>query len=273
MYREKTAYGQDPQKVVRSKNKTFNAPLYLAKKYPPGQRIFCCSWSDFFIEEADEWRAEAWDLIARTPNHNYLILTKRPERIEKCLPYDWYNKTPYYPNVWLGVTAENQEQADMRIPILLQIPAAKRFISAEPMLGQVDLTKVGGDRFGWGRIDALNGLQYLRANALEEGCEWETASCAKLDCVICGGETGARARPMHPNWVRSLRDQCISAGVPFFFKQWGEWGWYQGGHPRGSNYPSLFVKGEFDVWMVRVGKNQSGRLLDGREWNGIPEVG
>jgi protein gp37 len=99
---------------------------------PQPRFIFTCSWSDFFITEADKWRAEAWDIIRRTPEFTYLILTKRPDRIARCLPADWGDG---YPNVWLGTSAENQKYADQRIPELLKVPAAKRFLSLEPLLG------------------------------------------------------------------------------------------------------------------------------------------
>jgi protein gp37 len=105
---------------------------------PQPKFIFTCSWSDFFITEADAWRAEAWEIIRRTPEFTYLILTKRPDRIARCLPADWGDG---YPNVWLGTSAENQKYADQRIPELLKVPAAKRFLSLEPLLGPINLTE------------------------------------------------------------------------------------------------------------------------------------
>ena len=168
--------------------------------------------------------------------------------------------TPILPNVWLGVSVENQHFADERIPLLLSAPAAVRWISAEPLLGPVSLH--------------LNNYSATR---------W-------LDWVVCGGESGANARPMHPDWARSLRDQCHAAGVSFFFKQWGEW------LPR-DFYPSQTWKvkradeytrlASFDPegvlhlgscgsampgwqFLNRVGKKAAGRLLDGREWSEFP---
>ena len=131
MYRDKKRFGSDPEKVVRSTVPTFTLPLRI--KEP--SRIFVCSWSDFFIEDADEWRDEAWEIMRRTPHLIFLILTKRPENIIDRLPEGWP-----WSNIWLGVTAENQEMADKRIPILLQIPAVVRFVSVEPCLSPIDLS-------------------------------------------------------------------------------------------------------------------------------------
>ena len=130
MFRDKRRYGQDPSVVVRSKRATFCKPAHWNEP----AKVFTCSWSDFFIEEADPWRDEAWDIIQTTPWLTYLILTKRIERAAQNLPTAWP-----FPNVWLGVSVENQQTADERIPILLQASAAVRFVSVEPMLGPVDL--------------------------------------------------------------------------------------------------------------------------------------
>lgn len=180
MYRDKQRYGQDPAVVTRSSPQTFNAPL----KTLHGPLIFTCSWSDFFIEEADPWRNEAWDIIWQTPHLTYQILTKRPENIARRLPNNWGNG---WPNVWLGVSVEDQAAADTRIPILLNTPAAVRFLSCEPLLEKVGLSP------------------YLRS----------------LQWVIAGGESGYTPRPADPAWFRAMRDQCQAADVPFFFKQHG----------------------------------------------------
>jgi protein gp37 len=183
------------------------------------------------------------------------------------------------PNLWLGVTAENQEQADKRIPILLQIPAAVRFVSVEPMLGPVDLTHLQPDDPPV-EINALAGTHgVLRPHGGKNH---------KLDQVICGGESGPRARPMHPDWARSLRDQCVCAGVPFFFKQWGEWGPGSGfkydkktaavsicgrvipGNTNRKDFPDD-TRGAW-TYMRRVGKKAAGRELDGKTWDQRPEV-
>jgi len=177
-------------------------------------------------------------------------------------PWGYIEKLWPLPNVWLGVSVENQAAADERIPLLLQTPAAVRFISAEPLLGPINLTNLHYENVT--SIDALKGLHGFPSPHTEG---------PKLDWVIVGGESGPGARPMHPTWVRSLRDQCKAANVPFFFKQWGEWGWFQGGH--GSmKLPAMFVDGEpFKAWMVRVGKKKAGRELDGRTWDGMPGIG
>ena len=143
--------------------------------------VFVCSMGDLFHDDVpDDFIHRVFATIGQCPQHTFIILTKRPKRMKAFIEDYYAYESPT--NVWLGVTTENQEMADRRIPILLQIPAVVRFVSVEPMLGPVDLAR---------------------------GCE-------KIDWVICGGETGPNARPMHPDWVRSLRDQCQSAGVPFF---------------------------------------------------------
>jgi protein gp37 len=153
-------------------------------------------------------------------------------------------------NLWLGVTAENQRRADERIPILLQIPAAVRFVSVEPMLGPVDLSLSDG-------VD----LSVSVGTGLKPGKSYLINS---LDWVICGGETGPGARPMRLNWVRSLRDQCQTAGISFFFKAWGEYG------PNWLNDDNGKIEGS--EWMDRMGKKAAGRLLDGRTWDEMPEI-
>ena len=175
MYREKKQYGQDPLKVVRRKT-TFSSPRSWAEP----KLVFTCSWSDFFLEEADAWRQEAWEIIASTPHHTYQILTKRPERIEANLPNRWP-----LPNVWLGVSVETPGFY-WRIKALEKETASLRFLSLEPLLAPMpDLP--------------LNNISW----------------------VIVGGESGPRCRPMQPEWVQEILDQCQAASVPFFFKQWG----------------------------------------------------
>jgi len=194
MYSEKIRYGQRPNEVVRSKPPTFNAPL--SKKWAEPARVFTCSWSDFFIEEADAWRADAWDIIRRTPHLTYQILTKRPERIAAALPADW---GAGWPNVWLGVSVENQEAAFKRLPPLIEAPATARFVSAEPLLGPVDLSP------------------WLIADLGARG----RARIGLLHWVIVGGESGDRARPCDVAWIRELVDQCCHADVAVFVKQLG----------------------------------------------------
>lgn len=184
MYRDKERYGQDPITVMRSKT-NFKAPL----KWKEPTLIFTCSWSDWFIEQADEWRAEAWAIIKATPQHTYQILTKRPERILECLPEDWGDG---YPNVWLGVSVENQK-AVKRIGELIKVPSVVRFISAEPLLELVDL-------------DFLNSIHW----------------------VIVGGESGNstgkyRFRKCSLGEIAYILIQCQESNVPVFIKQLGTW--------------------------------------------------
>lgn len=178
MYREQTQRGVDPM-LIR-KTKTMRDPFKWETTEEKRPMVFTCSYSDFFLEEADCWRDEAWSVIRATPSIIYQILTKRIELVEERLPFDWP-----LPNVWLGVTAENQEMAYERIPVLVNIEATIRFISIEPMLEEVGL-----------------GLSPIN-----------------IDWVIAGCESGPHARPMDINWVRNLRDQCRSGNVPFFLKQ------------------------------------------------------
>lgn len=182
MFRDKKRYGQDPSIVVRSTAATFNLPMRIKERHA----WFICSWSDFLHPAADEWRDEAISIIETNPHHLYLILTKRPERAG-LIKWHW-GKWPE--NVWFGVTAENQEMADERIPLLLQVPAPILFVSFEPMLGPVHL---------------------------------DLASAYHIDWVINGLESGEGAR-VPENAVeiaKDLRDQCEVAGIPYFFKQLG----------------------------------------------------
>lgn len=210
------------------------------------------------------------------------------------------------PNVWLGVSIHDQASADSFVPALLRAPAAKRFVSAEPLLGEVDLTKVDHERDrGWGQeMDALR--VYTRAQALEDWGDPDDVPAEdrpRIDWVIAGGESGQEARPMHPDWVRALRDRCVPAGVAFFFKQWGEWlpmgqagftawtaanvknngapgkKWLGTAHlndgaggPESSHIgPRQTINLHGDILASRVGKRAAGRLLDGREWNELPD--
>lgn len=184
MYRDKKRYGQDPMLVVRSKT-TFYDPL----KWKEPKMVFTCSWSDFFIEQADSWRDEAWDIIRRTPHLTYQILTKRPERIIGHLPADWgINPHDGYHNVWLITSCENQEYADERVDKLRSVNARTIGLSLEPLLGPIVLTE----------------------NQLRD-----------VSWVIVGGESGPEAREMNLDWARSLRDQCAQFKIPFFMKQLG----------------------------------------------------
>ena len=255
----------------------FQVTLHPGKMHEPmhwrkPSRIFVCSMGDLFhdyVEEMDILTMFA--VMAETPHHTYMVLTKRPKRMKEILTSRtiandvWLmtatginDERPIWPlpNVWLGVTAENQARADERIPILLQTPAAKRFVSVEPMLGAVDLT------------------QWIREVPVHPGLCFHGGrygSTPKLDWVICGGETGPGARPLHPDWVRSLRDQCKVADTPFFFKSWGEYCFPSQLLNNGSkSYTDEEDPSKWSQW--KVGKKNAGRLLDGQEWNQFPEV-
>jgi protein gp37 len=219
MYRDKERYGQDPRDVHRSSPATFNAPLRWQREVEQGRRrgqgrlIFTCSWSDWFIAEADAWRDEAWEIVRRCPNLIFQILTKRPERIADHLPPDWGDG---YSNVWLGVSCEDQANAEHRVPVLLAVPAAVRFLSCEPLLSEIDLTRLSqssGDV-----INGLYGWHEFGSMRRVYGVDW----------IICGGESGYAtgkyaARPCHVNWIRSIVAQCRAAGVSCHVKQLGSW--------------------------------------------------
>ncbi len=250
-------------------------------------RVFCASMADVFDNQVPpEWRADLWALIRATPMLDWQLLTKRPQNIAKMLPEDWGRG---WPNVWLGTTVENQAEAKRRIPHLLATPAAVRFLSCEPLLGPVfPIT-----------IEIANAARALGAPVGE---------CVQLlHWVIAGGESGPGARPMHPDWARSLRDQCAVAGVPFHFKQWGEWApvcemseelidaIY---HPAPERSPEAirrckvsscvlhatgdrfdgaamfqrpaFEQGSRAMTMFSIGKARAGRLLDGRTHDQFP---
>ena len=249
--------------------------------------VFACAHGDLFHESVpDDWIDLVFAVMALASQHTFQVLTKRPERAREYLDamigdedrcravIEASRKTgallgdmPYLrdrlvnlplPNVWLGTSISDQPSADARIPALLEAPAAVRFVSAEPLLAPIYL------------------LMFWKP-LVEKGLDW----------IIVGGESGRNARPMHPNWSRSLRDQCQAAGVAFFFKQWGEWApishvqhlgddldgcaygeWHDGG---GDWILSCMCReGDPDMPMLRTGKKAAGRLLDGREWNEVP---
>lgn len=204
------------------------------------RRVFCASMADVFEERSElaSWRERLWNLIAQTPALDWLLLTKRPDRIEVMIP--WGNKWP--DNVWLGTTAENQVWASRRIPMLLKHAAVVRFLSCEPLLGPIDLSP------------------WLKNGRKHEGVDW----------VIAGGESGHKARPMNPEWARSLRDQCVHAGIPFHFKQWGHWRPDTSAAPKNAKRVQLSSSTGAALTLVRLGKHGAGRVLDGRTWNGVP---
>ncbi len=241
------------------------------------QRVFCASLGDVFDNEVDpQWRRDLFDLIELTPNLDWLLLTKRIGNVVRMLPsHDWAMRS----NVWLGATICNQAEADRDIPKLLAVPARVRFLSMEPLLGPVDLSRIDID--GHSEIYPLTGTT---------GCEDDdgkpSPDLPALDWVIVGGESGHGARPMHPDWASSLRDQCQAAGVPFLFKQWGEWCpaesvpddderklpelWLRadGSVPASDEYVDFFGSDEV---LYRAGKKVAGRQLDDRAWDEFPK--
>lgn len=258
MFRDLARYGKDPSVVRRSAEGTFRLPLKRGRdgqfKIPPGSKVFTCSWSDWFHADADPWRDEAWDIIRQRPDVIFQIVTKRTERIAEHLPQDWGDG---WPHVWLLATVENQEWADKRISELLAVPTLTRGLSIEPLLGPVDL----------GLMGTVPKAISPRYRLTYEFIDW----------VIAGGESGPGARPMNPAWPRSLRDQCQAAGVPFFFKQWGE---HSAEFVDGTEVEleslaanQCVAMGDGDtnhVRFTRVGKKAAGRELDGRTWDEFP---
>jgi protein gp37 len=266
---------------------------------PARRRVFSASLADVFDNEVDpQWRADLWELIASCRDVDFLLLTKRIGNVKAMLPvmdskmpfYKPWNERWPWQNVWIGATVVNQEEADRDIPKLLAIPARVRFLSIEPMLGPINLTAVPRRDDGW-MIDSLRGL-YSREH--EETFDHPAAleehdGGPRIDWVIAGGESGHRSRPAHPDWFRSLRDQCAAAGVPFLFKQWGEWapGECAGQSPtrtertatlhfHGWHFSALTPRESEEVHrddapdLYRIGKKAAGRLLDGQEHNGFP---
>lgn len=243
--------------TVRSLPDRLDWPLRWRKP----RRIFVCSMSDLFHEAVpDEFIADVWHVMAQTPQHTYQILTKRHARMRSwvrtwCSHPKW--TTPLR-NVWLGVSVENQQWADIRIPALLDTPAAVRWISAEPLLGPVKLEFIHYFDTDCGGCSGLVSPAHEPACGNEPGAHWG------LDWVVAGGESGPGARPADPDWFRLLRDQCQAAGVPFLFKQWGNWS------PDGDApiYPGVPPKNHSMVWCAS--KKLAGRELDGRTWDEYP---
>lgn len=192
MYRRDEAVGRDPSKV--EKTKSFNLPVsrFRAGEYkgrfkvPAGSFVYTCFSSDFFHVEADKWRDDAWDMIRERSDCSFLIITKRPERIEKCLPFDWDNG---WKHVTIAVTVENQEMADRRLPVYLAVPMKHYSVMIEPMLSAVDLRK------------------YL--------------SLGKIEDVNVGGESGPEARICDYDWVLDVHEQCVESGIGFYYHQTG----------------------------------------------------
>jgi len=255
---------------VRLNEQWLDQPLRWRKP----RMIFVCAHGDLFHESVpDAWIDRVFAVMALCPQHTFQVLTKRPERMrawraENRITYimaaaeaeidrlgwdswpastrAWEAHIDGFPNVWLGTSIEDQPTADARIPHLLATPAAVRFVSAEPLLGPVDLTNIAD---GW--------------DALDDGADDGIPAEPIPDWIIVGGESGPGARPMHPDWARSLRDQCSGAGVAFFFKQWGGWA------PASVVIPHAHLPESADQ-MIHAVKKLTGRSLDGRTWDELP---
>lgn len=297
----------------------------LRKRKPT--KYFVNSLSDLFHEDVPfEYIAACFGIMAACPQHTFQILTKRPDRaveffawaaidrgttitrwVQSCaehfvgkLPSS--NPQPWpLPNVWIGESIAEQKDADKNIPHLSQIPAAVRFLSVEPLIGPVDISlrlppcdhpsSDGDGRGGW-ICTLCGGRHHTKETPNDPRFTSRTVDDQPgIGWVIAGGESGPGARPMHPDWVRSLRDQCVAAGVPFFFKQWGAWRPPLDGEPfdtlpgRAQRTPTFLVNrsdgtvrctqpaaGPDAAVMLNVGKKKAGRLLDGRTWDEMPEV-
>lgn len=229
----------------------------FAQNHGRRRRVFCASLADVFDNQVpDEWRDDLWALIRDCTDLDWLLLTKRPQNIGKMLPTFWDEVKG---SVWLGTTVEDQQRADLNIPHLLQHDAAVRFVSCEPLLGEIDLDAiVTNDRL----FDALIGQFAWRNDET-----WEHGgTCHKLDWVIAGGESGPHARRTDPEWFISLRNQCAAANVPFLFKQWGDLLPEAIGpeDARSIDFPPGHII------YHRVGKKAAGRKLHGVFHDGFP---
>lgn len=262
-------------------------------KWKKPRTVFVCSMSDLFHEKVpDSFVAQVFGIMAARKKHIFQVLTKRPKRMRALLSLpddsdfrldmavarnDMLRKTRNYspvhslhvsiplPNVWLGITAENQAMADERIPLLLQAPTAVRFVSCEPLLEEIHIEG------------------YLTQNIYDYPSS-KSIQIQGIDWIIVGGESGPNARPMYPQWARDIRDQCQAAGVPLHFKQHGAWlhesqfkarqeqilGWYAKLHPDYLKTRKTFEWPDGSI-SYRIGKKRAGRLLDGKEWSEFPQ--
>jgi protein gp37 len=262
--------------------------LTIPMSWTKPAKVFPNSTSDFFHEKlsADD-RVRLFAVMALCPHLTFQLLTKRaelmrqwfadPDRADHVglamltfvdrIPHG-HRRVPWpLPNVWLGVSAERQQEADERIPHLLQTPAAIRFVSLEPLLGPIDLTVL---RNGAGLGEGQRWLNALGVKGMDRGYVYEdldTCSVPRIDWTIVGGESGPNARPMNPQWARDIRDQCKAAGVAYFHKQNGEFASVSEIEGDGRHF-----KFEDGRTVRRVGKKAAGRLLDGREHNAMPEA-
>ena len=283
---EKCSSGVEWNGTVQTVPQVLDQPL----RWKRPRKIFVNSMSDLFHPDVPfEFIRDVFLVMGKAHQHTFQILTKRPERM-----LEWFQWMPGYgdamhgggsmttheeilswplPNVWLGVSVENQQTADERIPLLLQVPAAVRWLSMEPLLGPVNIEK------------------YLMVSITDIGNDRDPN--INIDWVVVGGESGSRARPMHPDWVRSIQHQCYNRWCWFFFKQWGEWKpVHHVSHPnwctdiegpiaimdaKGMRWEDEDFQPTTDAmptcWeFQRIGKKASGRLLDGRTWDEMPKV-
>lgn len=272
---KKAEWGLSGQRV-RTSAEYWKKPLKWDKEAAAAgerHRVFCASLADVFEQKTDQpemeqWRDELFHLINQTTHLDWLLITKRPENILgmvsdifgcHVIMESVEDMIISMQNLWIGTSVENQEQADIRAPELLEIPATVRFLSIEPMLDAVDISEYLYPHFA-----ADDPRHFPRKN----GIDW----------VIVGGESGPNARPMKVEWVRSIRDQCIGAGVPFFFKQWGEWfPTSQGRYNEhwlncdfNDDVPRILNDGKTPMW--KIGKKKAGRILDGRTWDEVPTI-
>ena len=223
--------------------------------------VFCASMADVFEGHPDTLPhlARLFEMIEKTPFLIWQLLTKRPEKILKLVP-DWWLNVGFPSNVWIGTSVENQEAADQRIPHLLNVPAKVRFLSMEPLLGPVYVS-------GW-----LYPKDYVGMEVSNYEETQHSVLKQELNWIIVGGESGHGARPMHPNWVRTIRDQCKFDEIPFFFKQWGEWGYGFDCVEQTRHIESgLQFFPELNRTFQKVGKKAAGRLLDEKEYNEFPK--
>lgn len=264
----------------------------LKRKIPTA--YFVNSMSDtFYSKFPDEWIDKLFAVMAACPQHTFQVLTKRADRMKEYFNVNsvvWVDRiiktSMYFPitigveakmgivqfplsNVWLGASIENQKTAMDRIPHLLTTPSAIRWVSAEPLLGKIDLTFIENDGY---KLNCLTGRQKDMGRPCED-------APSNLNWVVVGGESGLNARPMHPDWVRSIRDQCVAANIPFFFKQWGSWfpvcelppeGNWSIGKKKAITHTHLWDDERKNV-SVKIGKKNAGRFLDGRTWDEFPE--
>lgn len=277
-----------------------------AKREGVRRRVFCASMCDVFEELPEghpdriamaDARSELWALIGDTPNLDWLLLTKRPENIRSVM-LSISGSNAIYPNMWLGTTVEDQTTADTRIPALLRsVPAAVHFVSCEPLLEAVDLSRY----LTWGALCECNHNAPPDERCTPDAAEhWIRCNLGthRVNWVIAGGESGHDARPSHPDWFRSLRNQCakhtnqLVGSTPFLFKQWGayaprshhkdvatgdKWGtvgpdgtwWPQTTPFNGHDDDGL---GLAEAVMLRLGKKDAGRRLDGREHTEFPKA-